>query len=982
MPTQPHAAKAAARLRMAQTGEKYTAALRHVTADHIGRDDGEGPGGARDYLAAVLSALRNLGWPCQADPALVRGAYVAHCGPAAGLRIAVSRRGAGSEDDPDDPRAVDLSAPLRLGAVCPAGEELMAGDLDWRADAGRPPKSLAGQLDHALTRTRLARVRGMDAESTEPCPLCGDRYPADHLLPNSPGADAVCPACIFDGDQQESTSLPYLASKIDELTRSDLSAPAGWDAVAAILALCCGRNLGARADRELGEIGFYPVLAARWRDPMLRSWIWLPPRRQRHAAFAHLGAGATVAALVDALDRYKPDIRVAAKSVCRDDGVRWRDGVWSSAVAYAVAFSTQAFERHRHRKPVHVVASTSNGLSLIDAPFQVSGDPLNVEGGLHALLEYLLFPLLLGHGLHDEPREPARQYGVRSGDPRPPRRSTDARVMYGIDRSVQLASILGMVPGYKSATRIWDGPAGSADEADPLGPAAPSSELVAELRQEMRLPLAGYLYDTEGSLHATALDAWKRLGWWVPADEASQALRQAWEYVDGVASAQILWAGPDFPEALWLHGTVTGVTAHCSGPRDAPAIDVQLENDVSDVPGLRAGRPITLLLSDIVTVGLPLADTSWLGEEGHSFPAGPQGASKPGRNQPATDRPAPGPGDARSQPGPAGSKLADLRTEGRKHLQTVARNCGEHYDATWAWNSFGLWIPPEDPTAAYDEMLAIFGKCSPEHPATVEILWQQNWDDSAPAWYRIHIMETYSISARPVMPVMRGFWANPKTSLIVLEDVVAVRPSIEGLPLSCTGTASPEFRPSPLRAGSVSPDDVVPEIMMTQAEAELMISLYLHFESHRLGPLWTTIDEQAAATRDRLMEIVTAAAASGPLTEVNVTVAVRDTTVSQCQSEVFDPAPAYTSVGETRTVGLHEVAHAHWDGTVGLEEHGREHLDAVLTCMALYGGSLHLATVPFEAGALPTATQCLYLVHYDWRCELVEGVAGAATPEP
>jgi len=87
----------------------------------------------------------------------------------------------------------------------------------------------------------------------------------------------------------------------------------------------------------------------------------------------------------------------------------------------------------------------------------------------------------------------------------------------------------------------------------------------------------------------------------------------------------------------------------------------------------------------------------------------------------------------------------------------------------------------------------------------------------------------------------------------------------------------------------------------------------------------------------------------------------------------FDPPPAYTAAGETRTVGLHEVAHAHRDGTVGLEEHGREHLAAVLTCVALYGGSLHLATVPLDGAAVPVVTESLYQVHYDRRCELVEG---------
>jgi hypothetical protein len=315
----------------------------------------------------------------------------------------------------------------------------------------------------------------------------------------------------------------------------------------------------------------------------------------------------------------------------------------------------------------------------------------------------------------------------------------------------------------------------------------------------------------------------------------------------------------------------------------------------------------------------------------------------------------------------AGDDAVALRRLGRGHLQMVAQSCGEEYNAAWSWTSFGLWIPPEDPSAAFQEMQWLFGDGSPDDPATVEILWK-SWHDTAPAWYRMHIMETYSNRARPAM---RGGWANPATGLVELDDVVAVRPSIEGLPLSCTETASPTFRPSFLRPAA-DPEDLLPEVMMTQAEAELMIDLYLHLESHRLGPLWTTIDGQAAATRDRLLQIVTAAGAAGSRTDINITVAVRDTSVSQCQHHAFGPAPAYTHVDETCTVGLHEVAHAHRDGTVGLEEHGREHLRAVLTCLALYGGSLHLATVPLDGAAVPVATESLYEVHYDWRCELVE----------
>ncbi|MFE1190141.1 hypothetical protein [[Kitasatospora] papulosa] len=150
-----------------------------------------------------------------------------------------------------------------------------------------------------------------------------------------------------------------------------------------------------------------------------------------------------------------------------------------------------------------------------------------------------------------------------------------------------------------------------------------------------------------------------------------------------------------------------------------------------------------------------------------------------------------------------------------------------------------------------------------------------------------------------------------------------------------------------------------------------MISLYLHLEGHRLGPLWTTIDAQAAAPRPAPRHHQHRG--GGGLTDRHLHYGRRPRhLLSQCPHHVFDPAPAFTDVDETRTVGLHEVAHAHKEGAVGLEGHGPEYLRAVLTCVALYGGSVHLATVPLDGSAVPVATESLYRVHYDWRCELVE----------
>ncbi|MCW2919267.1 MAG: hypothetical protein JWN52_7335 [Actinomycetia bacterium] len=193
-------------------------------------------------------------------------------------------------------------------------------------------------------------------------------YPEHHLLATSPEGDPVCPACVWDGDQHWRADLPYLAVQIDRLVDQDLSAPAGWAAVAVVLALTCGANLGRRLERELNQRGGWPIVMERWDQPMDQSWIWLLPRQERHPAFAHLGAGASLAAITQALERHDPTLPTQAQRLCRDAEVAWRPALLPAAVAYAVAFTTQAAERDRHRKPVHVVDSTRDGLSEIRTP--------------------------------------------------------------------------------------------------------------------------------------------------------------------------------------------------------------------------------------------------------------------------------------------------------------------------------------------------------------------------------------------------------------------------------------------------------------------------------------------------------------------------------------------------------------------------------------------------------------------------------------
>jgi hypothetical protein len=310
------------------------------------------------------------------------------------------------------------------------------------------------------------------------------------------------------------------------------------------------------------------------------------------------------------------------------------------------------------------------------------------------------------------------------------------------------------------------------------------------------------------------------------------------------------------------------------------------------------------------------------------------------------------------------NSAAQLRQVAASYLRQVTAAAGEKYTASWAWTDFGMWIPPDDPAAATAEAAQLFGRCTPQDPVVAEVLWQDR-DAAAPAWYRVQVVD-----ADPGRPRLRAVWANPTTRMMQLADVAAVRQTLPSLPLSCLGADRAEFQPSLLRAAS-DPADLLPQVEMTAAEADQLIEAYLHRESHRVGPLWTTIDAQAAATRDRLLQIIATHGAAGTRTDVNVAVAVYDTAFP-CPTHPVELLPAHVTDPDGRTVGLHAVAHAHQDGSAGLVEGSREQLRAVLTCVALYGGSVHLATVPLDESAVPVAEEALYRVHYDWRAERVE----------
>ncbi|MFD4243692.1 hypothetical protein ACFWP3_19155 [Streptomyces sp. NPDC058525] len=204
-----------------------------------------------------------------------------------------------------------------------------------------------------------ARARKMaETPGDARCALCADSYPARHLLaPTDCDALKVCPACVFEEELFAPVESAELAFGIDRLLVEDLSAPAAWTAVAALLACAGGEAFAAR----LGDVDASRPPSAGWVDPG-QFWIWLP-LHSRPAALAELGPGASLHAVVQAVERAHPDLREtyatrlaadlesgAPFGVASDDEY-FVEEIWVSVIAYAVTFVTQRLERPGHRVP-------------------------------------------------------------------------------------------------------------------------------------------------------------------------------------------------------------------------------------------------------------------------------------------------------------------------------------------------------------------------------------------------------------------------------------------------------------------------------------------------------------------------------------------------------------------------------------------------------------------------------------------------------
>jgi hypothetical protein len=161
---------------------------------------------------------------------------------------------------------------------------------------------LASEVDRAVGAARQRDITDTPARSE--CGICGDRDPEQALFRPTAALIPVCPCCVFDGDLLRADPV-WLAYRIDRAATRSVALPAGWAAVQILSCCLAGPTLPQRLQAVWRDNGTLFEPADGWFDPA-RVWMWLPPGPTRPAALAHLGCGASLAAITAAIERSHP----------------------------------------------------------------------------------------------------------------------------------------------------------------------------------------------------------------------------------------------------------------------------------------------------------------------------------------------------------------------------------------------------------------------------------------------------------------------------------------------------------------------------------------------------------------------------------------------------------------------------------------------------------------------------------------------------
>ncbi|AVZ71121.1 hypothetical protein SLUN_01500 [Streptomyces lunaelactis] len=287
----------------------------YARAERMAKQEQRRPVLTADVNRRMLAAFAASGWPTHAERRFAEsGLWNSWIGPAAVLlgRPGHNHSGCGS-GDPDE---ADLYEVPTIGFSAPS---LLEPSVYLQVLGTEEPVAIVEQVEAALAEGRAQLVATLVGDGE--CAICGDAYPRGHLLMATDSeALRVCPACVFAGDLVNGAFPEQLTVEFDGLLFQDLALPAGWAAVAALLACAGAAQLGPVVNEAWKRVLWAP--GAHWSDAML--WIWLPPV-SRPWALDGLGAGASLAAVVDAVERAHPGLQDLYRATLREYWPRMRN---------------------------------------------------------------------------------------------------------------------------------------------------------------------------------------------------------------------------------------------------------------------------------------------------------------------------------------------------------------------------------------------------------------------------------------------------------------------------------------------------------------------------------------------------------------------------------------------------------------------------------------------------------------------------------
>lgn len=402
--TSNNARKEQARAIQKATGMPYAAALRQANEQDPAKPDlpdfadrmGEVPPGAilcADLHDRLAAAITKAGWT-NSNEGLHEGTYTQY--PALS-NLYVSRTHDGGSHfhglDPDDPYEFDLATPPEVVFTTPFIEEDATPAVGEVTIPGHlPTEEILKKVERTLRSTRAESIRRSHLNAE--CVICGSSYPERHLIEilyeKGRAPYRTCPACVFDPDIARFNPA-VISYFINELLLTDTGAPAGWSAVVALLTTLARdgertiKDLWVERGITLSEPG------AMWSDPAA-TWIWLPPKTVRPKSLRRFGAGAPLAKIVEALEAEFPNLQADTERYATEDeeepGRQWIEPLpelWPVTVAYAIAFTTEAHERHPERSPWHVTGSLEEGsLEYLANWFENDWDGLQMQVMLEA----------------------------------------------------------------------------------------------------------------------------------------------------------------------------------------------------------------------------------------------------------------------------------------------------------------------------------------------------------------------------------------------------------------------------------------------------------------------------------------------------------------------------------------------------------------------------------------------------------------------